>query len=96
MTMPAKPAKKDPHSVPEISPEMRDYIKNSFSELRICTTCEGPIILPVRLSPPKPMDIKIDVEGRTLYISAVQAPRMKIIDRRMLPKCVLQKRNKCR
>lgn len=96
MTMPAKPAKKDPHSAPEISPEMRDYIKNSFSELRICTTCEGPIILPVRLSPPKPMDIKIDVEGRTLYISAVQAPRMKTIDHRMLPKCVLQKRNKCR
>jgi hypothetical protein len=94
--MPAKPAKKDPHSAPEITPEMRDYIKDSFSELRICTTCEGPIILPVRLRPPKPMDIKIDVEGRTLYISAVQAPRMKTIDRRMLPKCVLQKRNKCR
>ncbi|HII07934.1 MAG TPA: hypothetical protein HA349_11675 [Methanotrichaceae archaeon] len=74
---------------------MREHIKNSFSELRICTTCEGPILLPLRLSHPKPMDVKIDVEGRTLYISAVQAPRIKVIDSRMLPKCVLQKRKKC-
>lgn len=95
MTMPVKPAKKDPRPDPKISPEMRDYIKNSFSELRICTTCEGPILLPVRLSPPKPMDVKITVEGRTIYISAVQARRVKVIDSRMLPKCVLQKRKKC-
>ncbi len=93
--MPAKPAKRDPRPAPEIHPEMRNYIKNSFSELRICTTCEGPILLPVRLSPPKPMDVKVDVEGRTLYISAVQAPRIKTVDSRMLPKCVLQKRKKC-
>lgn len=93
--MPAKPAKRNPRPAPEIHPEMRNYIKNSFSELRICTTCEGPILLPVRLSPPKPMDVKVDVEGRTLYISAVQAPRIKTVDSRMLPKCVLQKRKKC-
>ncbi len=93
--MPAKSAKKDPRPDPEISLEMKEHIKNSFSELRICTTCEGPILLPVRLSPPKPMDVKINVEERTLYISAVQAPRVKVIDSRMLPKCVLQKRKKC-
>ncbi len=93
--MAAKPAKKDLGPTPTISPELVDYIKNSFSELRICTTCEGPILLPVRLSPPKPMDKTVEVEGRTLYISAVQAPRIKTIDSRMLPKCVLQKRKKC-
>ncbi|KUK44028.1 MAG: Uncharacterized protein XD72_1607 [Methanothrix harundinacea] len=95
MKMPAKSPKKGPRPGPKIAPEMRDYIQNSISELRICTTCEGPVLLPVRLSPPKPMDVKIDVEGRTLYISAVQAPRIKTIDGRMLPKCVLQKRKKC-
>jgi len=95
LKMPAKSPKKGPRPGPKIAPEMRDYIQNSISELRICTTCEGPVLLPVRLSPPKPMDVKIDVEGRTLYISAVQAPRIKTIDGRMLPKCVLQKRKKC-
>jgi len=75
---------------------MRDYIKNSFSELRICTTCEGPLLFPVRISPPKPMDHRILVEGRTLYISAVQAPRIKTIDSAMLPRCALEKRRKCR
>ncbi|MDF0590957.1 hypothetical protein [Candidatus Methanocrinis natronophilus] len=93
--MPVKPAKKDPFSAPDISPEMRDYIRESFSELRISTTCEGPILLPLRISPSKPMDQKLEVEGRTLYISAVQAPRIKRIDSSMLPKCALQKRGKC-
>lgn len=93
--MPGRPARNCPPPDPSISPEIRDYIKNSFSELRIATTCEGPVLLPVRLSPPKPMDQKVEVEGRTLYISAVQAPRIKEIDSRMLPKCVLQKRKKC-
>jgi len=41
------------------------------------------------------MDRRLEVEGRTLYISAVQAPRIKEIDSRMLPKCVLQKKKRC-
>jgi hypothetical protein len=93
--MPAKPARKGPVPAPEIAPEMRDYIRESFSELRISTTCEGPILLPLRISPPKPMDHKFEVEGRTLYISAVQAPRIKRIDSSMLPKCALRKGRKC-
>ena len=95
MTMPLKSPKKGPTAPPEISPEMREYIIKSFSELRLCTTCEGPILLPVRLSPPKPMDQKVDVEGRALYISAVQAPRIKRIDSSMLPRCALRKGRKC-
>jgi hypothetical protein len=93
--MPGKLPRKGPLPDPIISPEIREYIKKSFSELRIATTCEGPILLPVRLSPPKPMDRRLEVEGRTLYISAVQAPRIKEIDSRMLPKCVLQKKKRC-
>jgi hypothetical protein len=89
-----RPRDTSPHAI-KIDPVMEEYIKNSFSELRICTTCEGPILLPVRLSPPKPTDLKMTVSGRTLYISAVQAPRIKVIDSRMLPRCVLQKRKKC-
>ena len=93
--MPAKPGKRGPVIAPEISPEMKEYIRESFSELRISTTCEGPILLPLRISPPKPMDHKFEVEGRTLYISAVQAPRIKRIDSSMPPLCALQTRGKC-
>lgn len=77
-----------------IDPEMEEYIKNCFSELRICTTCEGPILLPVRLRSPKPTDLKVTVGDKTLYISPVQAPRIKVINASMLPKCVIQKQKK--
>ncbi|MHC1631207.1 MAG: hypothetical protein ACXQT4_02775 [Methanotrichaceae archaeon] len=76
----------------KVDPDMEEYIRNSSFELRICTTCEGPILLPIRLRPPKPTDLAITVSGRTLYISVVQAPRIKVIDNQMLPKCVLQKK----
>lgn len=83
------------HKMPiKIDPEMRVYIKNSFSELRICTTCDGPILLPTRIKPPKMTDVVLDVEGRTFYISAVQAPRIKSINVSMLPKCALQKKKR--
>jgi len=81
------------HKMPiKIDPEMREYIKNSFSELRVCTTCDGPILLPTRIKPPKMTDVVLDVEGRTFYISAVQAPMIKSINMSMLPKCAFQKK----
>ena len=76
-----------------IDPMIVDYIRSSSSEHRVCTTSEGPMLLPVRLKPPKPTDLIMTVGGRKLYISAVQAPRIKIIDSKMLPRCVL---NACR
>ncbi len=76
----------------KVDPDMEEYIKNSSAEFRICTTCEGPILLPVRIRPPKPTDLVMTVQGRKLYISAVQARRIKVIDSSMLPKCALKNR----
>ena len=76
----------------KVDPDMEEYIKNSSTEFRICTTCEGPILLPVRLRPPKPTDLVMTVQGRKLYISVVQARRIKVIDSSMLPKCTLKNR----
>ncbi|MEA2046328.1 MAG: hypothetical protein U9N48_07420 [Euryarchaeota archaeon] len=76
----------------KVDPDMEEYIKNSSTEFRICTTCEGPILLPVRLRPPKPTDLVMTVQGRKLYISAVQARRIKVINSSMLPKCTLKNR----
>ena len=77
-----------------IDPAIEDYIRSRTTDLRIATTCEGPLILPVKISPPKPTDIVITVGAQRLFVSAVQAPHIKIIDVSMLPRCVLQKR-KC-
>lgn len=85
--MPAKPPFR-------IDPAIDEYIRSRSTDLRIATTCEGPLIFPVKISPPKPTDIVIEVGEKKLYISAVQAPHIKAIDASMLPRCVLSKK-KC-
>lgn len=74
-----------------ITPEMEEYIRSKSSDLRIATTCEGPLIFSVKTSPPKVTDLVMEVGGRKVYISAVQAHLIKVIDERMLPRCALEK-----
>jgi len=74
----------------KIEPEMEDYIRSKSTDRRIATTCEGPLMFSVQLSPPKLTDCFVQVGERRVYISGVQAPRIKVIDSRMLPKCAVQ------
>jgi hypothetical protein len=71
----------------KVDAEMEEYIKSKTSDLRVATTCEGPLIFSVKISPPKSTDHVIAVGARKVYISAVQAPHIKSIDARMLPRC---------
>ncbi|NPV62467.1 MAG: hypothetical protein HPY61_07535 [Methanotrichaceae archaeon] len=79
----------------KITPEMVEYIKARSSDLRVATTCEGPLIFPVRISPSKPTDLVIQVGERRVYISLVQARFIKTINADMLPRCALEKKRKC-
>lgn len=72
-----------------ITKEMEEYIRSKSTDLRVCTTCEGPTLFSVKIAPPKATDLVQEVGERRLYISAVQAPCIKVIDSRMLPKCAL-------
>lgn len=76
----------------KVDPEVEVYIRSKSSDLRIATTCDGPILLPVKINQPKPTDHVIELGERKVYVSAVQAPHIKVIDSRMLPRCVLQSR----
>jgi hypothetical protein len=82
-----------PFSIP-IAPEIAEYIRSRSSDLRVATTCEGPLIFSIKIAPPKATDLVQMVGDRKLYISAVQAPYIKIIDSRMLPRCAVEKRRK--
>ena len=75
-----------------MTPEMEEYIRSKSTDLRICTTCEGPMLFSVKIALPKATDYVQTVGERKLYISAVQAPCIKVIDSRMLPKCALVNR----
>jgi len=76
----------------KIAPEMEDYIRARSTDMRVATTCEGPLIFSIKTSQPKPTDHIITVGERKVYISAVQASHLKIIDASMLPRCALEKK----
>jgi hypothetical protein len=75
-----------------IDKEMEEYIRQRTTDLRIATTCEGPLIFSVKTSPPKPTDLFMEVGERKVYISAIQAPLLRAIDARILPRCAIEKR----
>jgi hypothetical protein len=83
----------DPHSL-KITPEMLEYIRARSTDLRIATTCEGPLIFSVKISPPKATDHVMTVGERKIYISSLQAQFIRTIDERMLPRCALEKKGK--
>jgi hypothetical protein len=73
---------------------MKEYILARTTDMRVATTCEGPLIFSVKTSPPKSTDHVIQVGERRVYLSAVVAPYIKAIDERMLPRCALEKMGK--
>lgn len=56
-----------------VEQDVVDFIKRTNQDYRICTSCSGPVMLPVALKSPKSSDIVIEVGQNKLYISRVQA-----------------------
>ncbi|MDD1759921.1 MAG: hypothetical protein LUQ44_04885 [Methanothrix sp.] len=79
----------------KISPEMEEYICARSTDMRVATTCEGPLIFSIKVSPPKATDHVIMVGDRKVYISSLQSQYINVIDERMLPRCALETRRKC-
>ena len=61
-----------------------DFITQNKQDYRICTSCSGPVMLPVALKSPKSTDIVIEVGENKLYISRVQARYIKKITADMI------------
>ena len=77
----------DPSGVSSImvAPEVLDYIEKKNCDFRICTSCGGPILLPVRIKPPKRSDILLQAARHTIYISIHQARFLDEIRTDMIP-----------
>ncbi|MFQ6121025.1 MAG: hypothetical protein ACE5KE_14215 [Methanosarcinales archaeon] len=67
-----------------IDEEVKEYIKNKNRDYRVCTTCSGPMILPIEIKPFKPTDLKVQIGDNTLYVSAFMARYINRIDKHML------------
>jgi hypothetical protein len=68
-----------------IVPEVIDYIRKRGCDFRICTSCGGPILLPVRVKPPKKTDLLLKAGDHTIYVSIHQARFLNSIHMDMIP-----------
>lgn len=71
-----------------IDEEVRAYIRKSGKDFRLSTTPNGPVLLPLKASSPKPSDIKILIGENVLYVSKLQAKYIKRIDWPMVEKYI--------
>jgi hypothetical protein len=68
-----------------VVPEVIAYINKRDCDFRICTSCGGPILLPVRVKPPKKTDLLLKAGGHTIYVSIHQARFLDSIQTDMIP-----------
>jgi hypothetical protein len=70
----------------EIDDDIVEFIKQQGKDFRVSTTCYGALLLPTSYKPPKPSDLRVDVNGHKLYISRIQAQFIDRVDKSMLAK----------
>ncbi len=63
-----------------IDEKVRAYIRKSGQDFRLSTSSDGPVLLPLEETSPKPSDMKILVGSNILYVSKLQAKYIKKID----------------
>jgi len=68
-----------------IVPEVIAYINKRGCDFRVCTSCGGPVLLPIRVKPPKKTDLLINVGHHTIYVSMHQARFLNTIRMDMIP-----------
>jgi hypothetical protein len=68
-----------------IDPEVIGYINKRDRDFRVCTSCGGPILLPIRIKPPKKTDLLLKAGNHTIYVSIHQARFLNSIHMDMIP-----------
>lgn len=73
-----------PEDIP-VNKDVTEYINRRGCDFRVCTSCGGPLLLPVSMKPPKSTDLKVRAGNQTIYISIHQARYIHSIHMGMLP-----------
>ncbi len=68
-----------------VNEDVAEYIDRRGCDFRICTSCGGPLLLPVSMKPPKATDLQVRAGDHTIFISIHQARYLHSIHRGMLP-----------
>jgi hypothetical protein len=69
-----------------LTEDVRAYVLRRRQNFRVCTSCGGPILLPVSVKPPKPSDLKVKVGDHTVFVSLYQARYHDVIHAGMIPR----------
>jgi hypothetical protein len=69
-----------------LTEDVRAYVLRRKQNFRVCTSCGGPILLPVSMKPPKPSDLKVKVGDHTVFVSLYQARYHDVIHAGMIPR----------
>lgn len=64
--------------------EVKDFINREDRDFRVCTSCSGPVLVPLDMAPAKTSDIEIKVGDNTLFVSIVMAQYTRRIHKSML------------
>ena len=67
-----------------VDDEVKDFINREDRDFRVCTSCSGPVLVPVDLARVKTSDIEIKIGDNTLFVSIVMARYTRRIHRSML------------
>ena len=64
-----------------------EYMDEGGGDYRISTSCSGPVLMSVKVKPPKDSDIAIHAGNHIIYISRYQIKWITEITMRMVPRC---------
>lgn len=68
-----------------IAPDVLEYISQRDCDFRICTSCGGPIMLPLRIKSQKKSDLVLQAGTNLIYVSIHQARYLHTIRMDMVP-----------
>ncbi|HJJ39325.1 MAG TPA: hypothetical protein O0X42_04220 [Methanocorpusculum sp.] len=75
-----------PASEIPVTPEVIAYMDERGGDFRISTSCSGPVLMSVKVKPPKPSDVIIKAGDHIIYISRYQLEWISEISMRMVPR----------
>ena len=75
-----------PASKIPVTPEVIAYMDERGGDFRISTSCSGPVLMSVKVKPPKPTDVIIKAGDHLIYISRYQLEWISEISMRMVPR----------
>lgn len=74
-----------------VTPEVIAYMDERGGDFRVSTACSGPVLMSVKVKPPKSTDVAIKAGDHTIYISRYQLEWITEISMRMVPRFIFSK-----